>query len=76
MAEDGERIDPTTCELVPYWHADTDEHKIERLIAGIKQEQHQKATEELTDADARATPDSIREVFEVRPFFHILAFVW
>jgi hypothetical protein len=32
LAEEHERTGPDTCELVPFWHVDTDELKIERVI--------------------------------------------
>lgn len=45
IAEKGERVDPATCELVPYWHADTDEHKIERIIPNFPFSQDEKRLE-------------------------------
>lgn len=47
LAETEERSDPTTCELVPYWHTDTDDYKIERVIPNFPFSQDQQKLERI-----------------------------
>ncbi len=47
LAEQGERVSPSTCELVPYWHTDTDEHKIERVIPNFPFSQDEQRLERI-----------------------------
>ena len=47
LAEEKERAESDACELVPYWHLDTDEHKIERVIPSFPFSQDQQRLERI-----------------------------
>lgn len=47
LAEKSERANSSDCELIPYWHTDTDDFKIERVIPNFPFSQDQQRLERI-----------------------------